>query len=78
MKKFSLFEVGLLVVVVMFGTLFYRERQVNNLQDTIQKTESLLKGVKWSPQARDYLLSLGYDIPEPVVAKVDSTKEEGK
>ena len=66
----------LLVGVTMFMTLFYRERQVVILKDKIEKTESLLRGVKWAPQARDYLLKLDYNIPEPEIAKVDTTKEE--
>ncbi|KKN73931.1 hypothetical protein LCGC14_0394960 [marine sediment metagenome] len=68
----------LLVAVTMFMTLFYRERQVSLLLDKVAKTESLLKSVKWNEQSRNYLLTLGYNIPIPVKKEVVEDKEEKK
>lgn len=78
MKQFSKDNVimFLLVVVTMFMTLFYRERQVSILIDKVAKTESLLKGVNWNEQSRKYLLTLGYNIPAPVQKEVVEEEEK--
>ena len=55
----------LLVIVTMFATLFYRERQVANLKTKFEKTESLLQGVHWSINARKFLIETGWNIPIP-------------
>lgn len=67
----------LIVLATTFISLFYRERQVVILQDRFVKTESLLKNVNWNTQSRDFLLTLGYNIPAPKpVAVVKDTTEE--
>ena len=65
---------GLLVAVSIFATLFYREREVSILIDKIERTESLLRNVKWNENSRNYLLRLGYNIPVPPKVKADTTE----
>lgn len=67
MKQFSKDNVimFLLVVVAVFATLLYRERQVNILTERFEKTESLLQGVNWSINARKFLIENGWNIPIP-------------
>lgn len=74
MKKFSLFEVILISIVIVFGSLFYREKQVNNLAEKLQRTEVLLRSVSWNIKARTYLLQLGYDIPDPKPVEKEGEK----
>lgn len=70
---------GLVILVSVFATLFYRERQVAVLTDKIVKTESLLKNVNWAENSRKYLLRLGYNIPEPKpVPVVEEEKKDEK
>lgn len=75
MKNFKLYLIFILCIIASItSTLWYRVNQIIELKEQIELTETLLKTVNWNKTTRDYLNSIGYDIPVPVAPA--SKKEE--